>query len=88
MEAEDERFMARIERLIPGTMRLRSELLHFWFAERKMEDQCERPDRFRATLGLLFRLQRNEGPICRDLGPRKGMGNASIWIAALAASIS
>ena len=42
-------------------------------------DQTERLNGLNANLGLLFRLQRNEGPICRDLGPRKDMENASIW---------
>ena len=85
METEDERFMARIGRDIPGARGPRFDLLNLLFAARKMEDQRERLDRFRAVWGLLFRLQRNEGPICRDLGPRKDMGNASIWIAASAA---
>ncbi len=85
METEDERFMARIGRDIPGARGPRFDLLNLLFAARKMEDQCERLDRFRATWGLLFRLQTNEGPICRDLGRRMDMGNASIWIAASAA---
>jgi hypothetical protein len=73
METKDERFMARIERGITGTICPRSDLLNLLFAAREREDQCERLDRLRATWGLLFRLQRNEGPICRDLGPREGM---------------
>ena len=67
METEDERFMARIGLAIPGAMSPRFDLLNLLHSTRKMEDQCERPDHFRAIWGLLFRLQRNEGPICRDL---------------------
>ena len=77
--------MARMGRGIPGAISPRLDLPNLLFAARKMEDQRERLDRLRATWGLLFRLQRNEGPICRDLGPRKDIENASIWIAASAA---
>src|SRR5438477_2682603 len=85
METGDERFMVRIGRGIPGTMCRRPNLLNLAFAERAREHQSERLNRFKATWGLFFRLQRNEGPICRDLPPRKDMGNASIWNAASAA---
>jgi hypothetical protein len=56
MDTKDERFMARIGRGIPGAISPRLDLPNLLFAARKMEDQCERLDRFRATLGLLHSL--------------------------------
>lgn len=79
METEDERFRIRIVQGFPGTNCPRTDLMNTLFAAREREDRSEGRNRLNALWGRLFRLQRNEGPICRDLGPRKDMGNASIW---------
>jgi hypothetical protein len=67
METEDERFMVRIDRGIPGLANLRCCLPIHLIAACSRDLNSKRTYRLCASVGAILRLRRNEGPICRDL---------------------